>query len=345
MTRFVLVLLSALAIVGCSAGRDQTDLQLDAGPDDLAPIPDLAHSPTWRVEVANRPGGIELNAVWGSGDNDVYAVGYRGMIVHRQISEGGAIWRTVANPARGVLRGIWGSGPSDLYVVGETGTILHSTNGKDWIKQATAVGVMLHGIWGPSATEIYAVGEQGTILHSTGNGTWQKLASPTSEELFSVGGFGPGAVFAGGNIGTILQRGPGDAWTQKTGTTYDSLTAITGTSATDVWAVGSSFTTQNSEGYNHWNGTSWSVEPLGTVIGMSGIAASSSGDLVAVGADYRSFDIPVWKVLRKLPGKPWIIEAKATAALEPQSTWLNSVWASGSEAFAVGSYGLILHRF
>jgi len=54
-----------------------------------------------------------LSAVWGSGPNDVWAVGDNGTIVRWN----GAVWSPVASGTTNDLLGIWGSGPDDIWAV------------------------------------------------------------------------------------------------------------------------------------------------------------------------------------------------------------------------------------
>jgi hypothetical protein len=68
--------------------------------------------------------------VWGSGGNDVFAVGY--------------------------------AGP------GQPGTILHY-DGTAWSAMNSGSTASLHGVWGSASTDVFAVGEGGTILHYSGH--------------------------------------------------------------------------------------------------------------------------------------------------------------------------------
>jgi hypothetical protein len=67
---------------------------------------------------------LNLTGVWGSGPNDVWAVGagYRGqgcIITHWN----GWTWSPGNSRHEGGLWGVWGSGPNDVWAVGTT--ILH----------------------------------------------------------------------------------------------------------------------------------------------------------------------------------------------------------------------------
>ena len=67
----------------------------------------------------------DLSSVWGSGLNDVWAVGNPGgTIVHWN----GSAWSSVTSTMNGTQMGVWGSGPNDVWAVGvgvNGGTILH----------------------------------------------------------------------------------------------------------------------------------------------------------------------------------------------------------------------------
>jgi hypothetical protein len=57
---------------------------------------------------------VELYGIWGSGANDVWAVGAQNNIVHYD----GAAWTNVVSGANGSLSAIWGSGPNDVWAGG-----------------------------------------------------------------------------------------------------------------------------------------------------------------------------------------------------------------------------------
>ena len=65
--------------------------------------------------------------VWGSGPDDVWAVGDRGTIVHWD----GGRWSSIPSGTTQRLVSVWGSGPSDIWAVGEFGTIVH-WKGSGW---------------------------------------------------------------------------------------------------------------------------------------------------------------------------------------------------------------------
>jgi len=105
-----------------------------------------------------------LDAVWGSSDNDVFAVGFSGTILHYN----GSAWRTVTSGIAPDLYAVWGSSDSDVFAVGDLATVLHY-DGNTWSRMRGSISSTypLHGVWGSSGNDVFAVGNE-TILHHPG---------------------------------------------------------------------------------------------------------------------------------------------------------------------------------
>ncbi|AKV04016.1 hypothetical protein AKJ09_10679 [Labilithrix luteola] len=69
-----------------------------------------------------------LKALWGSGENDVWAVGAQGVIRHWV---GGEAWTVVPSPVTDDLYGLWGASANDIWAVGDHGAVIH-WNGAEW---------------------------------------------------------------------------------------------------------------------------------------------------------------------------------------------------------------------
>ncbi len=128
--------------------------------------PDGGGAPTWTELDTQSLSG--MYAVWGSGPNDVWAVGDYGTIRHG--SAGAELLTIVESPTTENLRGIWGSGPKDVWAVGEHGTLLHY-DGVEW---RTATGGFvpgtkphLYSVWGSGPNDVWAVGS-GIVMHYSG---------------------------------------------------------------------------------------------------------------------------------------------------------------------------------
>jgi len=210
---------------------------------------------SWSTETA----GItkNLNGIWGTADNNVYAVGDGGTILHS--SDGGATWNQVGGgltPAN--LNGICGTSDNEIWIVGDMVSdrpIVLEYDGSAWSKFPDA-GIdqpyqNLKAVWGDSTSGFFAVGDEGTILNYNpyNSARWLAMDSPTAVNLRDVYGTSDGAVFAVGE--SVLKFGvqqPPVAlkWTSKDGwvkMTMDpelmrDLSGVWGGSSDDVYAVG-----------------------------------------------------------------------------------------------------------
>jgi hypothetical protein len=109
-------------------------------------------------------------SIWGTGANDIWAVGDKGTIRHIG-SANADRWDIVASPTKESLRSVYGFGANDVWAVGENGTILHF-DGKEWKESVAAFQVNrkkpdLHGVWGSGPNDVWIVGD-GVALHHTG---------------------------------------------------------------------------------------------------------------------------------------------------------------------------------
>ncbi len=125
-----------------------------------------AGTPRWIAQNSNTRDDLE--AVWGSGPDDVWAVGRRGTIRHT--ARGSSVWTVITSPTTNDLHAVWGSGPNDVWAAGDIGTILHY-DGTSWSLATLALPngdtpTNLFGIWGSSQEDVWIVGE-GLILHRT----------------------------------------------------------------------------------------------------------------------------------------------------------------------------------
>jgi len=111
----------------------------------------------------------ELNAIWGSSSNDVWAVGNAG-VVRRWTGASPKRWQIVDVPTEDDLTGVWGSGANDVWVVGEHGTILHF-DGTTWSERVAAfpagLSPHLRGVWGSGPNDVWIVGDS-MVLRFTG---------------------------------------------------------------------------------------------------------------------------------------------------------------------------------
>jgi hypothetical protein len=139
-----------------------------------------------------------LNAVWGTSQSDVFAVGWipnstgnpgGNLIMHYD----GLLWSNMPVPTddTAFVAGIWGASSSDAFAVGADyeGGFVFRYDGSSW-STATNAASGLYGIWGSSAADVFAVGrdnDAGVILHYDGS-SWTTTTAGLSNSLNAVWG-------------------------------------------------------------------------------------------------------------------------------------------------------------
>jgi hypothetical protein len=163
------------------------------------------------LPATDKSGG--LFKIWGTGAEDVTAVGDRGLALHFD----GDAWTVQATDDLADLISVWGRGPGEhLAVGGRANGRIARWDGAAW-SGITLPVPGLSGVWMDPGGAATVVGMQGTI-GEVGPGGLDLVAqaSPTHLLLHAVFGFDGGPRFAvGGNlagappyVGVIVQRGP-----------------------------------------------------------------------------------------------------------------------------------------
>ncbi|MEW5735642.1 MAG: glycosyl hydrolase [Thermodesulfobacteriota bacterium] len=210
-----------------------------------------------RVLPSSRMPSASINAIWGSSDQDIFAVGDQGTILHYD----GSAWTGMTTKTPYNLYGVWGSAPNDVWAVGgappPTGMetwhniILHY-DGTKWTATNPSQPFTLYGVWGADADHVWAVGAAGLILFWNGM-SWAQQASGTGVYLYGIGGYsgqGGSGTFAVGQAGTILQYANGN-WTSSALADGAPLNAVWCADGDDAYAA-------SYDGMiYHYNGTSW----------------------------------------------------------------------------------------
>jgi hypothetical protein len=165
--------------------------------------------PEWRAMTS--PTQTKLLALWAGADDNVYAVGDAGVVLHYD----GTSWTQQTGPSTDTLTGIWGSG-SELVVVASNGNAFHYTGGA-WqsippLLDALSSPERLFGVWGSDPSNVLAVGFDATIGKLVG-ATWQRMTSNdgSSRALSAVSGTSASDVYAVGVNGALLHYN-GASW-------------------------------------------------------------------------------------------------------------------------------------
>ena len=381
------VALVAFAFVSCADAGDATEKPADdAGADPLVDGDDAGEDAGGDADASRVLGcdeadwcpvvstGIDarhaLIAIWGSGKDDVWAVGSSGTIVHWD----GSAWKTIPSGTKQTLRGIWGSGPNDVWIVSSPALVLHGTGysagaatfdpAPEIPQVVTHMTTLTHAVWGTSSTDVWIGGEAVPIdwdIHEHAHG-WRS-GVPDG-----------GAPWENMFIGKRTDR--------------VTIRALWGSGSNDVWAIGGDDEvifdedgTQSvvSRGRSfHTTGDdagvapSWTEHDTQSNAILNAVWGSKGGDVWAVGrggtirrlrpsADrWEVIDSPttdhlrglwgaapddVWAVgdggtLLHFDGERWTI---STAAFAPgPRPDLFAVWGSGSgDVWAVGDQGLL----
>jgi hypothetical protein len=195
----------------------------------------------------------------------------------------------------------------------------------------------------PKTKDFVAVGGSSTSsgtsnVVSLWNGSaWKAMKAPPSSGfggLTAVWAASSTDIWAlGSNTnGAVLDRWNGTGWKEKTSgiPTGASLTGISGTSPSDIFVVGTVYTTSGP--YKpvemHFNGTSWTTTEQGPAnSSLYSVAASSASNAWAVGYGPKGGVILHWT------GSAW----KTASVILPGGSYLNAVSVKGTLSIITGS--------
>jgi len=155
----------------------------------------------WTLMTATPANPVDLYDVWGTGPNDVWAVGQGSTVLHYD----GATWTKQTTPITAGLdlRAVYAAGVNDVFVGGYYGGIggaLYHYNGT-WVNQ-TPSGALVTQLYGRSGTDIYAIDVgQNRLYHY--NGSWTQVTPGCTYNggavtYDAVGGLVGGAVVVSG---------------------------------------------------------------------------------------------------------------------------------------------------
>ena len=197
-------------------GTSLTDI-FSVGGDDSPRVGAIFHfdGSEWvRMEI---PTENELNRVWGSGSDDVFAVGENGTILHYD----GEKWSEMESGTVEYLSDVWGSSKDNVYVVGgsyetqEKGTylILHY-DGEKWKEIDSGTSCVLRRIHGTDGDNVYAVGGlmvdgsmRSEVFHYDGK-EWTKSTLNTKHGLYDIHAMPDGSFYVVGDNNTIERITP-----------------------------------------------------------------------------------------------------------------------------------------
>ncbi len=352
-----IIILSLLTLSGCKAGESTDDGAIDLSLSDLhggegttsdgeAGIP-LSSCPLEGWTEMSSGTTHDLLSIWGSGADDIFAVGAAGTILHFN----GASWLPMTVPAGSSsreLRSVWGSSDLGVLVVGSSGTILHY-DGLAWrelsaLPPTATIGfnaVCFHGDRAvaagtsadPDVSSLFAfdgltwrsMADQGAPLGVTINGLW----SDGEQELIAVGS---GAA--------SIHRHDGQRWLPMilpSSVEVGTLQAVWGPGPESVYAVGRQGVSDRGV-ILHFNGAYWSAmhtPDLTTERRYTAIWGSGAEEIFVVAAG-----LTAGSVIRQSDGTSW---RELSLPSRIQRHYINRLWGPDpGQLFAVGNDGAIL---
>lgn len=371
-----------LAVASCASTDDEpgpdgvdgasqiptVDAALDAGGDACDPDAEDCTTPRpppcdeveWCLEKTSHPAGIGLASVWGSGPNDVWAVGAHGTVTHWD----GKQWATGKVATDWSLRAVWGSGPNDVWAMSAQDQIFRTTgfaNGAATWRTVTPVTdepveppAFLGAIWGTSSSDVWIGGKILYIQRDDGQFgevAWRSVATDgggtawapglqdyTFDMVQGIWGSGPDDVWMVGSKSNNVPFGvhsngaaaPGavPAWKELDTQSLAGLNAVWGSGPNDVWAVGDNGTIRHAGA----GAAVWTIIESPTAANLRGIWGSGPNDVWVVGEH---------GTLLHYDGKAW--RTVVGGFVPGTAPHLYGVWGSGpNDVWAVGS-GIVMH--
>jgi WD40 repeat protein len=363
-------------------------LPTSAAPPTSIPLPTVTSVPivnktpvcrTWSIVDSPNVDSInELMSVTAISADDVWAVGYHSIGSPAHVADkpvpnieapltmhwDGKNWRTVDIPNLDLaevhirLTSVSGAASNDVWAVGyyvgseglnssadsttlplKTALILH-WNGQEWSRTMTFGGgadpAQLNAVFALSREDVWAVGHRGVDYDP-----YHPDKSTRSE--------------------TLILHTDGQKWRQVTSPSpapfFNKLYALSASSPDDVWAVGVQSDTEVRGGGGglaphplalHWDGTTWSVTPVGNSPSLDdsfkvplGVAAASRNEVYTVGGGFGEGGSA--SVVTQWDGAKWaqveVAVPKPPESVGPPQDQLSGITAlSKDDVWAVGSY-------
>jgi hypothetical protein len=165
--------------------------------------------------------GDPLVGVFGFSTDDLWVVGYNGIVMHKQ----GGGWTVRLSGVNTEVRDVWGALSSDVWIVGYEPIILR-WNGTDLDPVANPANDKLHGVYGFTDDNVWVVGNEGLIINWKGD-EWLTSSNPPAGSLRSVWGCAPDDIWTVGEFG-MTQHFDGVEWTVEPTQTNARLNEVFG---------------------------------------------------------------------------------------------------------------------
>ncbi len=298
---------------------------VDAGSSDANPDADALSdgcAGEWCSITLDGLRDVGLNAIWGTGPNNVWVVGSRGFAARFD----GTKWEVHRADTLLSLFSVWGSGPSDVWA-GNSGEAVFHWDGSSWKKSSLGIANddprAVLGMAGTGPEDVLALVEPSWSFTSECPGRWgnDMVACPTIYRLSRIDGelawrqaSNPGYVCDNVYVDQQFCVGLNGLWMDPSG---------------QPWAVGYSGRAIRPRGAATPPLVSGSLDETHAITPLEAISGISPSDVWTVGGG---------GTIRHFVGGAWRVVTSPTKA------HLRAVWArSANDAWAVGDEGTILH--
>jgi hypothetical protein len=300
-------------------------------------------------EKMTTPNSTTIHAVWGTGQNNLYAVGANGKVYRFQGS--GLDWseETKAEALTGTssMEGVWGRN-DEVWVVGSS--IALYAKGSTWSKQNVAdpqtptkpyTSYTLRAVKGTATGPVWAVGEityQEDYLFKLKGTDWLRESTSLPYSPMGLAALDQG-VFVVGNAQQIKVYS-GSAWLTRNLQKQLSLTSVWAAGMDNAWMVGPAATLVHYLGMS----TEPTLITVADMPSMHQIAGTAQGDLYLVGDSGSSTYSKTSSIYHCTSGGGCTL---STVSAESQQPRFYGVWCSsdGKTVVVVGDGGNIYrHR-
>ncbi len=247
------------------------------------------------------PQGNTLYAVWASTENDIWAVGELGTLLHYN----GSYWKLFVSPTRKTLHAIDGR-VGDVWAAGDNGIILHFDGGSWAVDPATPNGTNAYrAVAMAAATGDVFIGDNAGDLYGRVDGGWQPI-EPFVAHIGAMHAFAVDDLYVAGTPATPGSAGIGHwdgmVWTAIQDVTEASFTSMAAT-ANDQLVLGAT----NCALYQVTNQVLSQVAFAACDGGITATAATTAGDVFVAGNGFIAhYDGMTVKTIALSDGGQWL---------------------------------------
>jgi hypothetical protein len=235
----------------------------------------------WNTE-ASAPASEPLTAIWGVAEDDLWAVGWGGVIVHWN----GNNWTTFDGGNGETLRSLYGFAADDIWAVGGNGFVTH-WDGIRWSAESAGISGPVSDIFGVASDDVWVVDRVGGISRFDG-GAWTPADSGRTDNILSAWGGSSNSVWF---VGNSILRWIGSEFDTVEDGILPPYHGVYGIAENDVWAVGEMAKTA------HWDGQVWQevVAPGNALLRRTWGVASDDVWTVGSGGAILHWDGSTWE--------------------------------------------------